>query len=116
MRSLTNNNIIRRVLLFVFLAVYFAIAYCLMYYFNISCVFLEILNIPCPGCGMTRAFLSLLRLDFLSAAKYNIVIFLMPYVFMYIFFDFKHRIHKILLGIIAIISMVNWIIKLFLYF
>ena len=65
---------------------YFAIAYTAMHYLDITCVFLKIFGIPCPGCGMTRAFLSLLKPDFYSAAKYNILIYFMPYVFMYMFF------------------------------
>ena len=94
---------------------YFIVAYTLMKYFNITCVFLEFVGIPCPGCGMTRAFISLMKLDFYSALKYNAVIFFMPYVFAYILFDFKHKIHNVLLSIIGIISVVNWIIKLLIF-
>ena len=87
-----------------------------MHYLNITCVFFKIFGIPCPGCGMTRAFLSLLKLDFYSAAKYNILIFFMPYVFMYVFFDFKHKIHnKIMIGI-ALFAIINWVLKLTMYF
>ena len=95
---------------------YFAIAYTAMYYFDITCVFLKIFGVPCPGCGMTHAFLSLLELDFYSAVKHNILIFFMPYVFMYVFFDFKHKIHnKILIGI-ALLAIINWVLKLITYF
>ena len=95
---------------------YFAIAYTAMHYLDITCVFLKMFGIPCPGCGMTRALLSLLKLDFYSAAKYNILIFFMPYVFMYVFFDFKHKIHnKIMIGI-ALFAIINWVLKLITYF
>ncbi len=94
---------------------YFAAAYIIMDYYGITCVFLKLLNIPCPGCGMTRALLSLLRLDFWGAIKYNVVIFFMPYIFMYIFFDFKKKIHTVLLSAVAILAIVNWIIKIILF-
>ena len=38
-----------------------------------DCPFREYLHMNCPGCGMTRAFLSILNLDFLSAIRYNIM-------------------------------------------
>ncbi len=60
----------KRLYLVLLLIGYFAIAYTAMHYLDITCVFLKIFGIPCPGCGMTRAFLSLLELDFYSAAKY----------------------------------------------
>ena len=64
---------------------------------------------------MTRALVSLLKLDIFSAVKYNVVIFFMPYVFMYVFFDFKQKIHKFLLCAIGIIAIINWIIKIILF-
>ena len=36
-------------------------------------------GVPCPACGMTRAGLSLLRLDFSAAFAYNPGIFLVPF-------------------------------------
>ena len=109
------DKISNKLLLLLLLVAYFAAAYTIMYYFDIGCVFLEIFSVPCPGCGMTRAFVSLLKLDFYNAVKYNVVIFFMPYVFMYVFFDFKHKIHKFLMCLIAVIAIINWTIKLVLF-
>ncbi len=102
----------RRIYLILLVVLYFALAYTVMGYYNITCVFLEVFGIPCPGCGMTRAFLALLNLDFYNAAKYNILIFFMPYVFMYAFLDFKSKYHNIILIGIAVITIINWIFKL----
>lgn len=35
------------------------------------CPFLHIFGIPCPGCGMTRALISAVRLDFKEAFHYH---------------------------------------------
>jgi hypothetical protein len=37
------------------------------------CPFKYFLNIPCPGCGMTRAIFCILHLNFIGALKYNIL-------------------------------------------
>ncbi len=38
---------------------------------KIGCPVKAILGVPCPFCGMTRAYLSLIRLDFSVAFEYN---------------------------------------------
>lgn len=40
----------------------------------IPCIFKKVLTFSCPACGLTRAFKSLLRLDFINAIKYNILL------------------------------------------
>lgn len=78
-------------------------------------VFLEVFGIPCLGCGITRALVSLDNGNIIEAIKYNVVIFFMPYVFTYVFFRFKSKIHNVLLVIIAIIAIINWLIKIILF-
>lgn len=43
---------------------------------DVGCVFRRITGIPCPGCGMTRAHLAALRLDFRAAFYYHPLWFL----------------------------------------
>jgi len=42
---------------------------------SIPCVFKLITGFKCPGCGITRMFEAMFRLDFKSAFKYNPIIF-----------------------------------------
>ncbi len=47
-------------------------------YLTIQCPIKFFTGICCPGCGMTRALLSILRLDFTAALHYHPAIFIMP--------------------------------------
>ncbi|RIX51456.1 DUF2752 domain-containing protein [Paenibacillus nanensis] len=56
---------------------------------GIPCVFHEVTGLYCPGCGMTRAALALLELDFGQAFRYNLLIFfLVP---LYAVYVLAHR-------------------------
>ncbi len=47
---------------------------------DVPCYFKSIAGIPCPGCGLTRAFLSLLYGDIASAFFYHPLFFMVPLV------------------------------------
>lgn len=99
----------RHCLLALLLAVYFGGVYWLFPHLGISCVFLDLLGFPCPGCGITRAALALLRLDLAAAWGYNPLIFAMPYVFVYLFFDLKPpRLHRLILLAIGMATLIHW--------
>lgn len=38
-----------------------------------NCPFKKMFHIACPGCGLTRSFISLINLDVISSIKYNIL-------------------------------------------
>ena len=46
--------------------------------FSYVCPSMWFVGVPCPACGLTRAALRLLRLDFAGAWGYNPAIFLVP--------------------------------------
>ena len=48
-----------------------AVIVALMYIFDVRCFFKLLFKISCPGCGMTRAWLSLLKLDIATAFRYH---------------------------------------------
>lgn len=49
----------------------YAACYAISYITGIGCVWQAAFHVPCPGCGFTRASLSLLCLDFKSAWEFH---------------------------------------------
>ncbi len=45
--------------------------------FRIPCLFHTLTGFYCPGCGITRMFVSLLKLDFYQAFRYNPLVFIL---------------------------------------
>ena len=65
-------------------------------YLEIPCIFHKITGLYCPGCGITRMFFSLLNFKFYQAFRYNMLVFIM--LFGYIFIKIieiltKHKIN-----------------------
>lgn len=54
----------------------FLVWYVPQIFFHHYCPVVLITGFPCPGCGLTRAFVSLVKLDIAGAADYNPAIFL----------------------------------------
>lgn len=48
-----------------------ALVYCVMFALGITCPIRFLTGVSCPGCGMTRAVVSALRLDFKTAFDYH---------------------------------------------
>lgn len=101
------SKIIRLFLVFIF---------CLFY----KCPFKLFLHIECPGCGMTRAILAALRLEFRTAFQYHPlfpVVFLVGvyYVFQTQFRNYLHmgnRQEQFLLFLICMIFLGRWGIRM----
>lgn len=78
----------------------------------IFCLFKAITGIPCPGCGMTRAFLELAKGDFVTAFQLNPLS--IPFFLVLIFSAFKFRlpvsgeIRSYLLGFVLSVILAWW--------
>lgn len=57
--------------------------------FFIPCIFHEITKLYCPGCGITRMFFSIFKLEFYQAFRYNILVFILL-IFSIIYFFIKY--------------------------
>ncbi len=69
-------------------------AYALRSALRLPCLFLLIFKTPCPTCGITRAWLSVLRLDFAEAFAFHPLFWSIPVLALYAVFDgrlFKNR-------------------------
>lgn len=97
------------------------------------CIFYHIFGIPCPGCGLTRSFGLISKLEFRESLKYNLLgipIFsgILMYIILYIYLEFNEEKKKklndfiknisfnkkiIVLLILIIIVLLNWIRNIF---
>ena len=44
---------------------------------GIPCIFSEITGLSCPGCGISRMLISMLKLEFYQAFRYNPLVFIL---------------------------------------
>ena len=101
------NNLKRK------LAVTALVAACvlMLYAFDVPCVILTITGHKCPSCGMTRAFMAALRLDFKTAFMYNRMFWSLPVLYWCFLKDgspFKDkRANAVLYVVIAILFAIN---------
>ncbi len=83
---------------------------------GVPCPFKLIFGIPCPLCGMTRAFVSLLKLDFSAAFEYNAMVWSLPILYLLFLFDgkiFKNKYaNTAVLALISAGFVINWLLKL----
>ena len=62
---------------------------------SIPCLFHKITGLHCPGCGMSRAIISLMHLNVYQAIRYNaLVIILVPGLIIYLIFKIKSYINN----------------------
>ncbi|MBQ8741022.1 MAG: DUF2752 domain-containing protein [Clostridia bacterium] len=88
----------------------------LFWTFGIPCLYKHLLGFCCPGCGMSRAYFSLLRLDFVAAFNYHPMFWSVPIAYLYFLFDGRLFGKKILdytvMILIVLGFIINWIANL----
>ncbi len=104
------KNLKTKILITVAIGVYAAA----MYVFNLPCSILALTGVRCFGCGMTRAVLSVLSLDFPAAFSHHFMFWSLPILYIMFLFDgkiFNKKTYNILLiGSITIGFVINWLI------
>jgi len=110
LRFIRRHDIVKKL---VFTAVYLTLVVCL-YYLLGKCIFITLFDVPCPGCGMSRAMFAAFRLDFGSAFRYHMMFWSMPLLYIYFLLDghiFGRRVDRAVLILILAGFVVNWIIS-----
>ncbi len=87
-----------------------------LYVLDIGCVFRLVTGIPCPGCGMTRAWLAALRGDFAAAVAYHPLFWAVPVAFALVFAQERHaRWRRVCTGaaLVLVAALVAlWVVRL----
>ncbi|TCK90558.1 uncharacterized protein DUF2752 [Natranaerovirga hydrolytica] len=82
------------------------------------CLIYNTTGMPCPSCGMTRAFRHLIALDFRSAFMYHplfVVPLLIPFIYIKNIYNNSKLLNR-LIGITIVIIIITWGIRLFMFF
>jgi len=99
------------------LALMIAAIYIIFDVIGIGCPIKFFTGISCPGCGMTRAVMAALRLNFHDALYYHPLFFLVPFmVSLYFFGDyFKSKFVKYFWAVIIILFLTVYFLRLFIF-
>ena len=93
-----------------------AIALLLAYLFQMPCTIRKFFGILCPTCGMTRAYIALLRLDVRTAFSYHPLFWTVPILFLYFLFDGhlfpKKAVNIVVLAALLSLFLIRWILIL----
>ncbi|MBI2722741.1 MAG: DUF2752 domain-containing protein [Bacteroidetes bacterium] len=87
-----------------------------------TCSIKNFTGFDCPGCGMQRAFVALLKGDILSSLNFNpsLLPFLLTllYVTLHLSFNFKNGARNILwlFGFTVLLMLANFVFKIILHF
>lgn len=111
MKFLSNKKLITLIKLF-----FYIMLYCLILnIFNIGCPIKFITGIPCAGCGMTRAFYSLFKLNIHDAFIYHPLFWMVPiFIIIYLFKNkIPNKTFKIIVGIYIVAFITCYLIRLF---
>jgi len=80
------------------------------------CIFYGIIGIPCPACGLTRAFLQLFQFNIQGAFHYHPLFFLVPFIPLLMHEKIPLRIKTISSITLIILFFVAYIVRMILFF
>ena len=89
----------------------------ILYCSGVGCVWKYFFDIECPGCGMTRAYIALLDMDFKAAFSFHPMFWSVPVIGMYILCDGKvfrnSKLNYLILVVIGAGFLINYSLKIF---
>lgn len=93
----------------------FAIVFLCLVWFQIGCPIKYITGISCPGCGMTRAWLSALHLQFHQAFLYHPLFWCVPMpIILYFLWDpIPNKIRNVLITLLIVLILSVYVYRLF---
>ena len=87
------------------------------YVLDLPCVLYALIGIPCPGCGMTRAWLAVFRLDLAGAFGYHPMFWCVPILLGLFVFDGQllpgKQANNLLVGCLAAGILLTYLARLF---
>lgn len=126
-----NSMLVNKSIKTNFIILLIGIIYLIWYrltHLGIPCVFHLVTGLYCPGCGITRMFLALCRLEFAEAFQSNCFVFIIlpygvfAYVRQYVYFIIKgeaytyKKFHRYVLIIILVLAFVFGVVRNIPYF
>lgn len=91
----------------------FALMYLILDLLDTTCIYHYLFGVMCPGCGLTRAWLSFFGMDIKKAFDYNPMFWSVPIIFLYYWKDMNVFRSKVLnYSVIIAVSLgflANWI-------
>ena len=76
------------------------------------CPFYQIIGLPCPSCGMSRAFAALFRLDFAEAFWYHPLFFVVPLIPLLVLRVIPRRTGGVVTNVLIALFLGVWIVRM----
>ncbi|MDO4913953.1 MAG: DUF2752 domain-containing protein [Bifidobacteriaceae bacterium] len=86
-----------------------ALFYVVLQCFGVTCPIKFLTGVSCPGCGMTRAWLSVFRLDFNAAWHYHPLFWSIPIILLVCYLRYKGRIPSKIYNILLCVAMIMFL-------
>lgn len=91
----------------------FIVLILILYVTGIGCPISFLFGVSCPGCGLTRAYMSLIHMDLKSAFIYHPLFILPPIIFAIYISNVNSKIKNFVMAISLILFLVLYLFRIF---